>query len=168
MTELDSLWSEMLVEAAAKAIDSGQPDIADYLRLKAANDAIRSIAVGWLVDTLLEIAGKAVRDHAAMIIEREEPHNFAHGNSNLVGSLLRIRYGVRCLTVETGWTRTPRDGIMKNGALAMARITHFGLPEKGTELRLVHSETLPNWLDKTGNTVDSSELRRHMDTLLDK
>ena len=168
MTELDSLWSEMLGEAAAKAIDSGHNDIADYLRLKAANDAIRSIGVGWLVDTILEIAGQAVRDHAAIIIEREEPHSFARGNSNMVGSLLRLSHGVRCLTVEAGWTRTPRDGIMHGRALAFARISHFGLPKKGAEFRLVHSETLPNWLDKTGNTVDSSELRRHLDTLLDK
>ena len=168
MTELDHVWAEMLAKASTKAQDLEFRDIAEYLRLKAANDTVRGIGVGWLVDTIIEIAGQAVRSHAAITIEREEPHNFADGNSNMVGSLLRVSYGVRCLTVEAGWTRTPRDGIMRNKALAMARITHFGLPEKGTEFRLVHSETLPNWLDKTGNTVDSSELRRHLDTLLDK
>lgn len=168
MTELDSLWSEMLGEAAAKAIDSGQRDIADYLRLKAANDAIRSIGVGWLVDTILEIAGQAVRDHAAIIIEREEPHNFAHGTSNMVGSLLRVRHGVRCLTVEAGWARTPRDGVMRARALAIARITHFGLPKMRAEFRLVHSETLPKWLDKTDAVVESADLRRHFDVLLEK
>lgn len=167
MTELDSLWSEMLGEAAAKAIDSGQRDIADYLRLKATNDAIRSIGVGWLVDTILEIAGQNVRHHAAITIERVDPHNFAHGNSNMVGSLLRLSYGVRCLTVEAGWTRTPRDGIMKNNALAMARITHFGLPDKGAELRLVHDDKLPKWLDKRNSQIESKDLIYHVDVLCD-
>ena len=168
MTELDSLWSKMLDEAAAKSLHLGQSDIAEYLRLKAANDTIRSIGVGWLMDTVIEIAGQLSRDHAVLVIEREEPHSFAHGNSNMAGSLLRVSYGVRCLTLEAGWTRTPRDGIMHGHTLAFARISHFGLLKKGAEFRLVHSETLPQWLDKTGNTVDSSELRRHLDMLLDK
>ncbi len=168
MTELDSIWSEMLGEAAAKASDSGHRDIADYLRLKAANDEIRSIGVGWLVDTIVEIAGHAVRDHAAIIIEREEPYNFAHGNSNMVGSLIRVSHGVRCLTLEAGWTRTPRDGIMRNSALAMARITHFGLPNKGSELRLVHDDKLPKWLDERDSRIESKDLSYHVDVLCDK
>ena len=168
MTELDHVWSEMLGKAAAKAIDSGRRDIAEYLRLKATNDAIRTIGVGWLLDTIVEIAGQAARKHAAITIEREEPHNFARGSSNMVGSLVHVRHGVRCLTVEAGWTRTPLDGVMRKGALAFARITHFGLPKSGAEFRLVHGETLPNWLDETDAIVDSGELRRHFDVFLGK
>src|SRR4051812_28331845 len=129
MTELDQLWSQMLEKAAANAVHSGNREIADYLHLKAANDAIRAVGVGWLIDTIIQIAGHAVRQHPAITIEREEPHNFARGNSNMVGSLVRVRHGVRCLTAEAGWTRTPGDGIMTGGALAFARITHFGLPK---------------------------------------
>ena len=165
MTELDQVWSEMLNKAAANAVHSGQSDIAEYLRLKAANDTIRRIGVKWLMDTALEIAGQAVRRNAAITIEREEPHNFAHGNSNIVGTLLRIRYGVRCLTLEAGWTRTPGDGIMKNGSLALAGIRHFGLPNKGAQLRLVHSESLPLWLDQQDNIVGSKALQLHFDLL---
>ena len=168
MTELDHVWSEMLSKAAAKAIDSGQRDIADYLRLKAANDEIRTIGVGWLLETIIQIAGQGVREHAVITIEREEPHNFALGSSNIVGSLIHVRHGVRSLTVEAGWTRSPRDGIMRGGALAFALITHFGLPKMGAELRLVHGETLPNWLDDTDNIIDSDELRRHFDVFLGK
>jgi len=167
MTELDQVWSQMLSEAASKAIASGQRDIADYLRLKAANDAVRTGGVGWLIDTVVEIAGQAAREHNTITIEREDPYNFAHGNSNMVGTLLEIRYGVRCLTVEAGWTRTPSDGIMRNGALAFARLTHFGLPKMGSELRLIHSETLPNWIDKGESIIDTHALRRHLDILLD-
>lgn len=167
MTELDHVWAEMLDKATAKALDLEHTNIAAYLKLKAANDTIRSIGVGWFMDTTLEIAGEAVRRHAAITIEREEPHNFAHGNSNMVGTLLRIRYGVRCLTVEAGWTRTPRDGIMKNGALAFARITHFGLPQVGAEFRLVHGDSLPEWLDERNSRIESKDLSYHVDVLCD-
>ncbi|MBK8465474.1 MAG: hypothetical protein IPL32_06550 [Chloracidobacterium sp.] len=168
MTELDQVWSQMLGDAAAKAFASGQRDIADYLRLKAANDAVRSAGVGWLTDTVVEIAGQELREHKTLAIEREEPHDFAHGNSNMIGTLLTIRYGVRCLTVEAGWTRTPRDGIMLNGALAYARFTHFGMPKMSAELRLVHGETLPNWIDNGEAVTDTHALKRHLDILLDK
>lgn len=166
MTELDQVWSQMLGEAATKALASGQHDIADYLRLKAANDAVRAAGVGWLIDTVVEIAGNAIRDHKTITIQREGPHNFAHHNSNMVGTLLTVRYGVRCLTVEAGWTRTPGDGIMRNGALAFAKIAHFGLPKYRAELRLVHGETLPNWIDKNDAVIDSGTLQNHIEILV--
>ncbi len=166
MNELDQVWSQMLNEAAAKAVTSGQRDIADYLRLKATNDAVRTAGVGWLIDTVIEISGQAVRKQATITIEREDPHNFAHGHSNMVGTLLIVSYGVRCLNIEAGWTRSPRDGIMKKGALAFARITHFGLPKLRDEFRLVHGETLPKWVSKADEIVDCSELQRHLDLLL--
>lgn len=168
MTELDQVWSEMLKTAAKKAIDSGRRDIADYLRLKAANDAIRTVGVSWLIDTFVEIAGHETRKNSAIILEREEPHNFTYGHSNMVGRLLIVRYGVRCLTVEAGWTRTPRDGVMRNGALAIARVTHFGLPRMGDEFRLIRGDELPNWVSKTDVVINSAELRRHMAVLLEK
>lgn len=168
MTELDHVWSEMLKDAALKAIDSGRQDLVDYLRLKAANDTIRTAGVAWLIDTFIEIAAYETRKNIAITIERQEPHNFAHGNSNMVGRLLNIRYGVRCLTVEAGWTRTPTDGVMRNGALAFARISHFGLPRFAEELRLVRGNELPNWIDKTDAVIDSGSLRRHFEVFLDK
>lgn len=167
MTELDQVWAQMLGDAADKACETGRHHVAEYLRLRATNDAIRKVGVGWLFDTMIEIAGKAVRDQFGLTIEREEPHSFARGSSNMVGSLLEIRQGVRCLKVEAGWTRVPSDGVMHKGALAFARITHFGLPKKAAELRLVHAETLPNWLDDSGAAIDSRELRRHFAVFLD-
>jgi hypothetical protein len=168
MTELDQVWSEMLSKAAANAVVSGQHDIADYLRLKATNDAIRSAGVGWLLDTLIDLAGHETRKQKDLEIERKEPHNFSRGHSNLVGTYLEIRHGVRCLSIEAGWARTPRDGVMRNGALAVARVSHFGLPARAVEFRLVHGETLPRWLDETDKTIDSSDLERHLDILLDR
>jgi len=77
-----------------------------------------------------------------------------------------LRQGVRCLTLEAGWARTPSDGVMKKGALAMARITHFGMPAKTAELRLVRVHTLPTWLDEEQTAIDSIKLHRHFDIFL--
>ena len=166
MTELDQMWSQMLDDATGKAGDTGRQQLAEYLRLKATNDAIREIGVRWLFDTVVEIAGRAMRDNYGITIERVEPHSFTRGSSNMVGSLLEIRQGVRCLTVEAGWVRTPRDGIMQNGALAFARISHFGLPREAAEIRLIHAESLPGWRGDDDSVIDSDELQRHFGVFL--
>jgi len=145
MTELDQFWSEMIQRAAVAARSSGQQDIVEYLRLKAANDAIRSEGVKWLFDSLIELAGSANRRNLALTIERQEPHSFARGNSNMVGSLISVRQGVRCLTIEAGWTRTPSDGIMRGNMLAAARILHFGMHRENAELSLAYQGELPIW-----------------------
>lgn len=145
MTELDQFWSEMIERAAAAAQNSGRSDLVEYLRLKAANDAIRSEGVKWLFDSIIEIAARASREITTVNIERKEPHSFARGNSNMVGSQINIRHGVRCLTVEAGWTRTPLDGIMRGNSLAAARIVHFGLHRSNAELTLAYSGELPLW-----------------------
>jgi hypothetical protein len=166
MTELEEVWAEMLDTAAEKATGLGRHEIAEYLRLKTTNDAIRAAGVKWLFDTLIEIAAEAQRHHPMLTIERDEPHRFARGNSRMVGSLLSISHGVRCLTVEAGWTRTPGDGVMRGAALACARITHFGLPRHAAEIKLVHGDELPVWLAEDGGVIDSSELKRHFDIFL--
>jgi hypothetical protein len=145
MTELDQMWSQMLKTVAAKANDSGRHDIVEYIRLKAANDAIRAEGVNWLFDALIELASDINRGDLQLAIERHEPHNFARGNSNMVGSLVNVRHGVRCLTVEAGWTRTPSDGIMLGGTLAAARISHFGIRKANADLSLAYAGDLPLW-----------------------
>ena len=85
----------------------------------------------------------------------------------MVGSRLEIRLGVRCLTVEAGWARTPSDGIMREGALAFARVTHFGMSKSGAEYRLLHAESLPNWMGDDDALIDSVALSRHFDLFLD-
>lgn len=166
MTELDQVWSQMLGEAAGRASDAGRRDVADYLRLKAANDAVREAGVGWLIDSFVEIAASSLAEHKNLAITRDEPHNFARGSSNMAGTRLDIRQGVRCLTVEAGWARTPSDGIMQNGALALARISHFGMSKNGAEFRLVHSAVKPQWLDQEGAVLYTGELQRHFNVFL--
>ena len=167
MTELDQIWSQMLTEKAAEASRSGRHHVAEYLRLKATNDAIRVAGVGWLFDTVIEIAGGADCDHYSIAIERIDKHSFSRGSSNMVGSRLDLRQGVRCLSVEAGWARVPSDGIMLNGALAFARITHFGMPRAGAEIRLVHAQSLPNWLSDENEIINIREIARHFKIFLD-
>lgn len=152
----------MLDDAVRRARDGGRHDVADYLSLKARNDAMRQTGVVWIFDTLIEIAGNANRSHAAISIEREEPHNFEFRGANMAGSLLRLRQGVRCLTVEAGWTRTPADGFMRGGALAFARIAHFGMPKQNAELALMLANEIPEWrIAQSSESIDSAALRSH-------
>ena len=166
MTELEQVWAAMLDAAAGKAAGLGRHEAAEYLRLKATNDAIRAAGVKWLFDTMIEIAVETQQNHPRLTIERQEPHRFARGNSRMVGSLLSIGHGVRCLTVEAGWTRLPGDGFMRGAALAFGRITHFGLPRESTELKLVHGDDLPHWVGEKGETIETSQLKRHFEVFL--
>lgn len=166
MTELDQVWSQMLVDAGRKASEVGRNDVAEYLRLKASNDAIRAAGVGWLLDAVIEVAGREMRDRPGLAIEREEPHSFSRGNSRMVGTLLRVRYGVRCMTVEAGWVRTPSDGIMRQKALAAGRISHFGRSKDDVELMFLHVDSIPQWVDQNGSLVSLYAIGKHFEKLV--
>lgn len=166
MNELDEVWANMMKQALANAHATGRRDIAEYLALKASNDSIRSTASQWLFDSFLELSEEVNRKGIRLEIESENPHRFAVGNATMVGSLLRFRYGVRCLTIETGWTRTPADGFMRGGALACAKISHFGMSKSNAELILIKiGQDAPFWasIDKNGvrNELVSENLREH-------
>lgn len=166
MPELDQIWTQMLERAETGATAAGRDHVAEYLRLRASNDAIRRAGVGWLIDTFVEIATAPRGLPAHPAIDREDPHRFARGSSNMVGTRLNIRHGVRCLSVEAGWARTPSDGIMAQGALAFARISHFGMPRATAEMRLVHSGDLPTWIGDDGSVIDTEGLERHFELFL--
>lgn len=146
MDELDEIWQRMIREATVKAQASGRSDVADYLLLKAGNDALRGAGCRWLFESFLELSEEANKQGIRLDVENENPHRFSSGHSTMVGSLLRFRRGVRSLTVEAGWTRTPADGFMRGGALAHARILHFGISKANAELFLVRqNRDLPRW-----------------------
>jgi hypothetical protein len=170
MNELNEVWARMIAEAQTKAQASGRGDVAEYLALKASNDAFRAASVKRLFDSALEIAAQSNRENSSIQFENETPHNFAFANANLVGSLARFRQGVRCLSVEAGWTRTPADGFMRGGALACARISHFGMSKANAELLLIRAENSPNWFqsDKNGkrHLFDSKNLQQHFQMFL--
>ena len=160
----------MLDEATLAARASGRQDLADYLDLKARNNVLRQAGVRWLFQMLLGIAGEATRQFAAITIDREEPHNFPHRGANIVGSLMTFRLGVRCMTVEAGWTRTPADGFMRGGSLAIAKLSHFGIAKMNADLHLRASEEGPGWIafyaDGASILVDEGFLRQHFALLI--
>ena len=170
MNELDELWSEMLDSALDNARAEGRGGVADYIALKATNDQIRTRSTDWLIDLLIEIASDASRELQAMTIEREEPHSFPYNGANLVGSLLRVRHGIRAVTVEAGWPRTPTDGFMRDGALAAARIRHFGLRERSMDLILTIIDGMPQWqfTHPGGQKAEfrQADMHRHLKVLL--
>jgi len=169
MSEMDEMWSEMLAEARENARASARHDVADYLDLKATNDLIRRTGVAWLFETAITMVAAANRSNAAVAIERTEPHSFNYRGANIVGSAVSFRYGVRCLTVEAGWTRTPADGFMRGGGLALARLRHFGIPAKNAEIALTATSGPPMWRvvreDAMQDEVRSEFLRSHVDLL---
>jgi len=166
MNELDEAWSEMLAGAIKNAKASGRGDVADFLALKQSNDALRQTAVDWLFDSFIEIASEANRRNSPVVIEREEPHEFTFNNAIMAGSLVRIRFGVRSLIVEAGWTRLPSHGFMRGGALAAARIRHFGIPAADDELVLVRDDETPSWNSVNGGRFESESLFGHFRILL--
>lgn len=167
MTELDQIWSQMLADAGDRADEDGRRHVVEYLRLRATNDAIRSKGVAWLIDAFIEVATDAQRSTPTLSVERIEPHTFSHGNSTMVGTELVISHGVRCLSIDAGWARSPSHGIMRGGALAVANIAHFGMPKAGARIRLIHhDDELPRWIDDEQALVDMAAIRGHVNLLL--
>ena len=151
MSELEAEWARRLAEAEARARDVGRNDVADYLALRALNDAARNVGIEWLLKAFTEHAGEANRSatDACIVVEQADAHRFRVGNSHMVGRRLTLAAGLRVLTVEAGWPRTPRDGIVRGGGLAAARISHFGRRGDDDELLLVQNAagdmTAPCW-----------------------
>ena len=162
MFELEEFWAQKLEEAIGAARAAGRSDIAEFLTLKAINDAVRQTAVQWLFGAMLENALLVPQ----IKIENAAAHRFTLNNATMTGAMLRLRLGVRCLTIEAGWTRSPGDGFMRGGALAAARLAHFGLARENTELLLVKrgGEAL-NWFAAKNNgerfLFDNAQVHHH-------
>lgn len=172
MNELNEFWANSIDEAIQKARAQGRQDVADYLSLKATNDEIRAASCRWLFESLLEIAHAAMREKGLNLkIENENPYRFEMNKATMVGSLLEFSFGIRRLTAEAGWTRTPQDGFMRGGALAFARLVHFGQAKHNAELMLIRAkDSAPQWfsLDRAGSRTpfDSNNLREHFKIFL--
>jgi len=167
MNELEEVWAQKINQAITEAQTAGRGDVAEYLSLKASNDAIRAESVKWLFDSLTEIAAFANRSQFSIAIENENPHQFEFQKANMVGAALRLRLGIRCLTLEAGWTRTPTDGFMRGGALAAAKISHFGMKKHNEDIVLLRSENFPQWFSIVSSekkeVFNSIHLRKHFE-----
>lgn len=169
--DFDAEYEARLAEAQRRAGGSGRNDVVDYLSLRAANDRVREASVEWLLEVFTALAGAANRAGAAVTIARAEANRFRVGNSTMIGPQLTLRVGVRALTIEAGWPRAPRDGIVRGGGLACARLSHFGNTRAGEELLLVPAGGLEaRWfiVEETGarSPLLAERARRHLDRLL--
>jgi hypothetical protein len=146
--------------------------VVEYLSLRAANDSVRARAVEWLLESFMAAAGELNRAGAGLTLARTDSHRFRVGNSTMVGARLVLRRGVRALTVEAGWPRAPRDGIVRGGGLASATVSHFGDARAGEELLLVpdaHADARWLVIEKTGTRTElhPERPRQHVARLLD-
>ena len=77
-----------------------------------------------------------------------------------------LKKGVRALTIESGWPRAPRDGVVRGNGLACANIKHLGRPRLNVELLLISSaKGSPRWLivtDDEQSSLTEAELQRHV------
>ncbi len=162
LSELEAEWARRLAEAEQRARTSGRSDVADYLALRSLNDMARNTGIEWLLATFTAHAGEANRTGAGIGLTHMDAHRFRVGNSTMVGRRLALNAGVRVLTIEAGWPRTPGDGIVRGGGLAAARISHFGDPRAGVELLLVQSaeDGSPRWLGLDGQHTHARTQRQ--------
>jgi hypothetical protein len=165
MNDLDEAWELALAEASRRAHGAGRADIARYLDLRRENDFLRSIAIDWLNGAFTSLAADANRSSAGIRIERQENIRFRRGSATMVGTRVILRKGVRALTLESGWPRTPPDGIVRGNALACANIKHLGRARMNDELVLVRSRTdSPQWFvlrDDEQSILTDAFLNRH-------
>lgn len=172
MNELDAEWERRVTEASERERAAGRADVADYIALRAANDLARAVGVAWLLDTFTALADEALLRGADLRLARDDVHSFRAAHSTMTGERLTLSAGlVRTLTVEAGWPRTPRDGIVRGNGLARALITHFGDRAPGEELLLVRAgDKAPRWhtLSDSGSRADfdESHARAHLTKLI--
>jgi len=170
MNDLEDAWELALAEAARRAEGAGRADIARYLDLRRGNDLLRRTAIDWLNAAFTSLAADANRVSAGIQMERHDDHRFRRGSATMVGSQLILRRGVRELAVESGWPRTPRDGIVRGAGLACANIKHLGRRRLNAELLLVKSRSnSPQWCvlkDDAQSPLTEALLRRHISLLI--
>lgn len=173
---LDTQWMSAITEAERRARQSGRGDVLEYLRLRANNDEARRVGISWLFQIFEQHAGMLVRAGAGVQLAQDVAHRFQSGGATMVGQRIVFKLGVRTLTVEAGFPRTPQDGFVRGGGLAAARLTHFGRASLDTDLLLKrlsqNPQDAPGWfvLDaETGSarqTFVEADAQRHLAQLI--
>lgn len=170
MTDTDDLFEQFLAAATLHAPVVRNSSLAGFIALKTANDALRTIHSKRFFDLLTSAAAHAAGKGVAIDVEHADGHRFKIEKMTLAGEVYRFRHGIRCLTAEAGWTRTPSDGFMRGNALAVARLSHFGYARETEELHLLKFEDEPRWFrvakDATRISFEPEDVVRHFRLLL--
>ena len=150
--------------------DSNRFELADYFDLKVTNDKVREEAKKWLFDSVNDIV-HAFNGHGAKILtEHLYKKQIKYFYSSLTGERLELRQGLRCMTLEVGWTRSIDDGVMRAGSLAFGRISHFGFRKEMEEIELHRFEGNPQWFaigeDMMRTPFSVASLKKHFKVLM--
>lgn len=167
------MWTNVLREAQTRAQETGRSDVLDYLRLRETNNAARRVGIEWLINTFLDVADEAAKRGLNFNIEKADAHKFSVGIATMQGVRVRLSLGVRSLTIEAGFPRTPQDGFIRGGGLACARVTHFGVAKANSEMMLFKSNNekdAPVWYaissDNFRQEFSTTDLKNHFATFL--
>lgn len=171
MSELDEAWALALAEAEARARASGRMDIREYLELRNSNDQKRKFGADWIIEAFTNAAGEANRGGASIQISNTDGHRFKVGSATMVGRRLTLESGVRALSIEVGWPRTPSDGFLRGGGLACTNINHLGMKSAGEHLRLiVDRKGQPHWQSQPDHgesrEFHEADIKHHFSVLL--
>jgi hypothetical protein len=172
MAEDRESYERLLEEALKRARREGASEVLEYIVLRASNDRLRKAGIEWLDRELSGIVAELNRAGGGLALERAEEHRFKVGSATMQGVRLTVRgAGFRALTVEAGWPRSPRDGIVRGG-LACAQLRRFGSPASEELVLVCERQGAPRWMarDHMGRlhpfTVES--LRAHVEALLER
>jgi hypothetical protein len=171
MSELDEAWAFALADAEHRARASGRADIGEYIALRSSNDRKRKFGADWIVKAFTEAAGEVNRAGASIQTSNADGHRFKVGSATMVGRLLTLTSGVRSISIEVGWPRTPSDGFVRGGGLACANIQHFGMKAASEHLRLeVDRKGLPHWQRHSDHgkrgEFHEADVKHHLEVLL--
>lgn len=153
MTMSEEFWMTLLDEEIARGSVSAEGVFQDYLSVRGVNNDLRVRATDWLFGSFTELSERLANQGLELHLERNDDVRFAFLGATLIGSAVAFSNGVRRLSCEVGSIKAPGHGIIKGGGIAIARISHFGIPEKEQILRLVVGEENAKWV------VDSDRLR---------
>jgi hypothetical protein len=156
------------------------PDyLADYLKLREANDQLRERGKQWLFETLDRLCAEANRQ---LSLQSDQPliqigyqqREFKADKATLVGEAMGVRFRMNTLLVETGWPRLPGHGFLTYQGLARARVSLSPNPTIDAnlidELILRQTESEVEWSvirdGKIRETVTETTLRDYLQRVL--
>lgn len=166
MNSFEEKWLEMINSAKLIAAEQGNETLRDFFELKAANEKIRMDASKTLLEYFFRAIRIKIEEGFKLDVETHGGYKFQMRHALLTGFRVDVLFGLRRLSIEIGWTRLPKDGFMRGGALAYCRITHFGRPEHNSELLLLNSQN-PKWFtEKSNSPFDITDAMIHLDRLI--
>lgn len=167
MTMSEEFWMTLLDEEIARGSVSAEGVFQDYLSVRGANNDIRVRATDWLFGSFAELSERLSSQGLELPLERSDDIRFTFLGATLLGSAIAFSNGVRRLSCEVGSIKAPGHGIIKGGGIAIARISHFGIPEKEQTLRLVVGEESARWVVDSDcmRLFDAYDLVRHFRVL---